>query len=93
MLKASGVDVILMDLQYAPVVLASSHHSIIQTIIADVARQEHIGLFPRFALMLRSIEAGLPSGALVSWDGLHNSAEGYDCIGRALARAIIRSAR
>jgi acyl-CoA thioesterase I len=92
-LKASGADVILMDLQYAPVILASSHHSIIQTIIADVARQEHIGLFPRFALMLHSMEAGLPSGALVSWDGLHNSAEGYDCIGRALARAIIRSAR
>jgi lysophospholipase L1-like esterase len=92
-LKASGADVILMDLQYAPVVLASSHHSIIQTIIAEVARQEHIGLFPRFALMLHSIEAGLPPGALVSWDGLHNSAEGYDCIGRALARAIMRSAR
>lgn len=92
-LKASGADVILMDLQYAPVVLASSRHSTMQTIIADVARQERIGLFPRFALMQNSIAAGLPSGALVSWDGLHNSAEGYDCIGRALARAIVASAR
>jgi acyl-CoA thioesterase I len=92
-LKASGADVILMDLQYAPMVLASSHHSFMQAIIADVARQEHVGLFPRFALMLHSVKAGLPSGALVSWDGLHNSAEGYDCIGRALARAIIRSAQ
>ena len=92
-LKASGADVILMDLQYAPMVLASSHHSFMQTIIADVARQEHVGLFPRFALMLHSMKAGLPSGALVSCDGLHNSAEGYDCIGRALARAIIRSAQ
>lgn len=92
-LKASGADVILMDLQYAPVVLASSGYATMQRIIADSARQEQVGLFPRFALMRRSIDAGLPSGTLVSWDGLHNSAEGYDCIGRALARAIVMSAR
>ena len=87
-LKASGADVILMDLQYAPLVLASSQHSIMQAIIAEVARQERVGLFPRFGLMRRSIDAGLPAGALVSWDGLHNSAAGYDCVGRALARAV-----
>jgi acyl-CoA thioesterase I len=34
MLKASGADVILMDLQYAPLVLASSQHSLMQAIIA-----------------------------------------------------------
>ena len=87
-LKAGGADVVLMDLQYAPVVLASSHHGAMQTIIAEVARQERVGLFSRFALMRRSIEAGLPAGALVSWDGLHNSTAGYDCVGRALARAV-----
>jgi acyl-CoA thioesterase-1 len=87
-LKGSGADLILMDLQYAPMVLASSQHTVMQEIIAEVARQERVGLFPRFALMRRSVEAGLPSGALVSWDGLHNSAAGYDCIGRALARAV-----
>ena len=87
-LKAAGTDVILMDLQYAPIVLAASHHPIMQAIIAEVARQERVGLFPRFTLMRRSIDAGLPSGALVSWDGLHNSRAGYDCVGRALARAI-----
>jgi acyl-CoA thioesterase-1 len=88
MLKAIGADVILMDLQYAPLVLASSQHSIMQAIIAQVARRERVGLFPRFALMRRSIDAGVPAGALVSWDGLHNSVAGYDCVGRALARAI-----
>ena len=87
-LKAGGADVILMDLQYAPVVLASSHHGVMQAIIAEVARQERVGRFSRFALMRRSIEAGLPAGALVSWDGLHNSTAGYDCVGRALARAV-----
>ena len=92
-LKRSGADLILMDLQYAPTILASSQHAIMQGIIAAVARQERVGLFPRFELMRRSIEAGLPSGALVSWDGLHNSAAGYECIGRALARAIHDGAR
>ena len=87
-LKASGVDVILMDLQYAPIVLASSQHAVMQTIIAEVAREERVGLFSRFALMRRSIDAGVSSAALVSWDGLHNSAAGYDCVGRALARAV-----
>ena len=87
-LKASGADVILMDLQYAPMVLASPDHAIMEAIIAEAARQKRVGLFSRFALMRRSVEAGLPTGALVAWDGLHNSREGYDCVGRALARAI-----
>ena len=92
-LKAAGADVILMDLQYAPLVLASSRHSMMETIIADVARQERVGLFPRFELMRRSIDAGLSPRALVAWDDLHNSAAGYDCIGRALARAIHTAGR
>jgi acyl-CoA thioesterase-1 len=91
-LKASGADVILMDLQYAPMVLASAYYSKMEAIVGEVARQEKIGLFSRFALMRKSIDAGVPPGALVSWDGLHNSTEGYDCVGRALARAILTNA-
>jgi hypothetical protein len=36
--------------------------------------------------MKRAIDAGVTG--LVWWDGLHNSAEGYACIGIALARMI-----
>jgi acyl-CoA thioesterase I len=92
-LKAGSADIVLMDLQYAPQVLASAHYSSMEAIIADVAKQERVGLFSRFALMRKSIDAGVAPGALVSWDGLHNTADGYDCIGRALARAISNSAR
>jgi len=88
MLKASGADIILMDLQYAPMALASPHYSKMEAIISDVAREEKIGLFSRFALMRKSIEAGVTPSALVSWDGLHNTVDGYDCIGRALARSV-----
>jgi acyl-CoA thioesterase I len=90
-LKTGSTDVVLMDLQYAPQVLASASYSTMEGIIADVAKQERVGLFSRFALMRNSINAGVAQGALVSWDGLHNTADGYDCIGRALARAISMS--
>jgi acyl-CoA thioesterase-1 len=92
-LKAGSADVVLMDLQYAPWVLASAYTSTMEAIIADVAKLERVGLFSRFALMRNSIDSGVAQGELVSWDGLHNTAEGYDCIGRALARAISNSAR
>lgn len=91
-LRANGADVILMDQQYAPVILASQY-SKMQASIAEAARQERVGLFSRFELMHRSVDAGLSIGALVAWDGLHNSAAGYDCIGRALARAIVAVTR
>jgi acyl-CoA thioesterase I len=92
-LKAWSADVVLMDLQYAPQVLASASYSTMEDIIADVARQERVGLFSRFALMRNSINAGVAQSTLVTFDGLHNTADGYDCIGRALARAISTSAR
>ncbi|WLB56653.1 SGNH/GDSL hydrolase family protein [Bradyrhizobium sp. 521_C7_N1_3] len=92
-LKAGSADVVLMDLQYAPQVLASAGYSTMEDIIIDVAKQERVGLFSRFALMRNSVSAGVAQSALVTWDGLHNTADGYDCIGRALARAISTSAR
>jgi acyl-CoA thioesterase-1 len=92
-LKAASSDVVLMDLQYAPQVLASASYSTMEGIIIDVAKQERVGLFSRFALMRNSINAGVAQSELVTFDGLHNTADGYDCIGRALARAISTSAR
>lgn len=87
-LKAAGADVVLMDQQYAPVILASNH-SKMQASIADAARQENVPLFSRFDLMRRAVEGGLSMSALTSMDGLHSSADGYACTGRALARAIV----
>jgi len=52
------------------------------------ALDDVVGLFSRFALMRKSIDAGGPSSMLVSWDGLHSTVDGYDCIGGALARTI-----
>jgi acyl-CoA thioesterase-1 len=89
-IKAAKTDVVLMDLQYTPLVLANSRYVRMEKIIADAADQQKVGYFPRFLLMKRAIEAGVTG--LVSWDGLHNSADGYACVGVALAQMIDASA-
>lgn len=88
LLKAKGAEVVLMDQQYAPVILASNYTKM-QTSIVEAAKQENVPLFSRFDLMRRAVEGGLPMTALTSMDGLHSSAAGYECTGRALARAIV----
>jgi acyl-CoA thioesterase I len=85
-IKAAKTDVVLLDLQYAPLVLASDRYIRMEKIIADVADQQKAGHFQRFTLMKRAIDAGVTG--LVSWDGLHNSSEGYACVGLALAQMI-----
>lgn len=91
-LRTSGADVILMDQQYTPVILAS-RYSKMQAAIASVASENRVAYFPRFDLMRKAVEAGIGIGALSSFDGLHMSGDGYDCIGRALARAIAAAAK
>jgi lysophospholipase L1-like esterase len=90
-LKAANTDIVLVDLQYAPLVLASDRHVRMEKIIAEVAREQNVGLFPRFVLMKRAVDGGVKG--LVLWDGLHNSAEGNKCIGVALAQMIDAAAR
>lgn len=91
-LRTTGADVILMDQQYTPVILASQY-SKMQAAIASVASQNQVAFFPRFELMHKTVESGVALGALSSFDGLHMSGDGYDCIGRALARAIVAAAK
>ena len=90
-LKAANADVVLMDLQYAPLVLVTTRYVRMEKIIADVAREQNVGQFPRFMLMKRAIDGGVKG--LVAWDGLHHSAEGHRCVGIALAQMIDSAAR
>jgi len=90
-LKAANADVVLVDLQYAPLVLLTSRHAKMEKIIAEVAREQNVGQFPRFTLMKRAIDGGV--SGLVGWDGLHKTAEGHRCIGKALGQMIDTAAR
>ena len=50
-MKESGIDVVLMDLQYAPRVLARPASAEMERLIAEVARRTQVGLFRRFEIM------------------------------------------
>ena len=50
-LKAIGADVVLIDPQFAPKVLAKSDHEGMVSLISTAAKAEHVCLFNRFALM------------------------------------------
>jgi lysophospholipase L1-like esterase len=88
-LKATGADIILMDVQYAPRVLARPGYAAMEAIIADAAKRAHVGLFRRFAIMQRwwaSRGNGLP--AMIGPDGLHMNDAGYGCLAASLAEAL-----
>jgi lysophospholipase L1-like esterase len=96
-LKAAGTDVVLIDLQYAPKVLADPDWKTMEVVLRDVAAETGVGLFRRFATMKSWVHAGqLRLTDILSPDGLHQNDLGYLCwadhLGRALARAAGRPA-
>ena len=50
-LKAIGADIVLIDPQYAPKVLAKPNHEGMVSLIATAAKAEHVCVFHRFELM------------------------------------------
>src|SRR5271165_2764332 len=50
-LKASGADVVLIDPQYAPSVIAKPNCESMVSLISATAKAEHVGVFHRFKLM------------------------------------------
>jgi lysophospholipase L1-like esterase len=92
-LKASGIDVILIDPQFAPKVIAKPDAESMVNLISTTAKQDNVDLFRRFALMRKWREVeGMPFEAFVSPDGLHMNDWGYGCIAKALGVAIAEAA-
>ena len=88
-LKATGADVVLIDPQYAPAVLARPHIRRMVELIRTEAHEEGAGLLRRFALMRSWYEVRhLAFADFVSPDGLHLNDWSYDCMARQLAGAI-----
>jgi lysophospholipase L1-like esterase len=90
-LKASGADVVLIDPQYAPRVIAKSNCDGMVSLIAATAKAEHVGVFHRFELM-RHWRQHLPFKTFVSEDGLHMNDWSYACLAKALGMAIADAA-
>ena len=88
-IKQSGSDVVLMDLQYAPRVLARPAYAQMEQLIATVAEHSSVGLFHRFEIM-RYWQAAQPADTLkmVGPDGLHMTDRSYGCLAAELAEAL-----
>jgi acyl-CoA thioesterase I len=88
-LKAIGADVVLIDPQYAPRVIARPNVDAMIALLEQTARFETVNLFHRFSLMRhwREVER-MPFEAFLSPDELHMNDFSYGCVARALGGAI-----
>ncbi len=88
-LKASGADIVLIDPQYAPRVIARPNADRMIKLLEETARFETVNLFRRFALMRHWHQVeGMPFEAFLSPDELHMNDFSYGCVARALGSAI-----
>jgi len=88
-LKSGGSDVVLMDLQYAPRVIAKAAYPTMEQLIAEAATRDRVGLFRRFEIMRYWRDAEeLDAPRMIGPDGLHMNDAGYRCLAVDLARAL-----
>jgi acyl-CoA thioesterase-1 len=88
-MKESGIDIVLMDLQYAPRVLARPASDEMERLIAEIARRAQVGLFRRFEIMREWDRTHqLAPASTVGPDGLHMTDASYACLANQLAEAL-----
>jgi acyl-CoA thioesterase-1 len=93
-LKASHADVILMDPQYAPKVLAKSDAPAMVDLIGKAARDEKVNVFQRFAIMRNLVQKeNAAFDSMLSPDGLHMNDWSYACVAKLLTNAIADAVR
>ena len=88
-LQAAGLDVILMDNQRAPAILAAPDYRTFDTAMAAVAARSGAGLFDRGALMDQWAQLGYPNASFLADDGVHHNDYGYLCVTSALSAAML----
>ncbi|MGH7399866.1 MAG: SGNH/GDSL hydrolase family protein, partial [Candidatus Rokuibacteriota bacterium] len=92
-LKAAQIDVVLMDPQFAPRVLARPRHAVIVDSLGAVANDTKVAVFRRFAVMRHWISSGQHTVEdVISRDGLHMNDASYGCIARLLADSLVTTA-
>jgi lysophospholipase L1-like esterase len=88
-LKASGADVVLIDPQFAPRVIAKPEVEVMVGLISSAAKEANVDLFQRFAVMRHWHEVDhIPFAAFVTPDDLHLNDWGYGCWAKLLGNAI-----
>jgi acyl-CoA thioesterase-1 len=91
--KNSEADVLLINPQYAPKVIAHPAVETMVELISATAKASNVELFDRFAVMKYWRETrGLPFETFLNPDLLHMNDWGYDCLAQLLATAITDAA-
>ena len=88
-MQAAKVDVVLMDNQRAPYVLAAPDRAQFDQALSDAAARTGVGLFSRGTLMDQWQAEGHPYDQFISTDGVHHNNRGYRCMAKALASSIL----
>lgn len=88
-IQGAKVDMVLMDNQRAPSILAQSGHERIEAALGALAKETGISLFSRGALMDAWQRQGQPYARFISADGLHHNDLGYRCVAQALSQWIV----
>jgi acyl-CoA thioesterase-1 len=92
-IRSTGADVVLIDPQFTPKVIAKLEAEHMVELIATTAKVENVDLFRRFDVMKRWREADhMAFESFVSPDGLHLNDWSYACIAKGLGRAIAEAA-
>ena len=92
-LKKIGADIVLIDPQYAPRVIARPNAEAMLALLDRTARLEAVNIFHRFALMRHwHVAEAMPFSAFLSPDELHMNDFSYGCVARALSGAISEAA-
>jgi lysophospholipase L1-like esterase len=92
-LKAAGTDVMLMDNQRSPRILASPEHSVMDQTLQQIAAETGVNLFSRGTLMDHWQAAGAPYEDFIAADGFHMNDRGYGCLAQAMAQVITTALR
>ena len=88
-IRATGADIVLIDPQYAPKVIAKPEAGPMVELLATTAKQEDVDLFPRFNVMKHWYNVDhMTFASFVSPDGVHMNDWSYGCLAKALSVAI-----
>jgi lysophospholipase L1-like esterase len=92
-LRAAGTEVILIDPQYVPQVIAKPGATAMVRALQTAAEDQNIGVFRRFAIMGHWRQAMRVPFEQFTWhDGLHMNDWGYGCMAELLATALADAA-
>ena len=93
-IRTTGADVVLIDPQFAPKVIAKAEAPRMVQLISATAKTENVDVFPRFEVMKHwSEDDHLAFETFTAPDGLHMNDWGYACLAKGLSLALADAAK